>query len=60
MMKKLNILVSVTNLNNMHSSGWTVIETQNYRDFIEDYSEVCTKIRLREEKTRFGRGLWGS
>jgi hypothetical protein len=60
MMKKLNILVSVTNLNNMHSSEWTVIETQNYQDFIEDYSEVCTKIRLREEKTRFGRGLWGS
>jgi len=60
MMKKLNILVNVANLNNMYSNGWTVIEIQNYRDVIEDYSEVCTKTRLREEETRFGIGLWGS
>jgi hypothetical protein len=60
MMKKLDILVNIANLNNMHNSGWTIIEIQNYRNFAEDYSGVCIKTRLRDEETRSIRGLWGS
>lgn len=60
MMKKLDILVNIANLNNMHNSGWTIIEIQNYRNFAEDYSGVCIKTRLRDEETRSIGGLWGS